>query len=356
MDPTKKRKLDENGIEADPSLQLTHEDARKIIEPFSVEQLLEILQNAVVSHPDVLDAVRSIADRDLAQRKLFIRGLGWETTSDSLRSLFAAFGELEEAVVILDKNTGKSKGYGFVTYKHIDGAFLALKEPSKKIDGRVAVAQLASAGISGVPNNNPGATVDVSLRKIYVGNVPYDMPAERLLSHFSAYGEIEEGPLGFDKQTGKSKGFALFVYKLPEAAQAALVEPMKNIEGRQLVCKLASEGKKGKPGPGPAGGPMQGQGPTGDGMGMQPGGPVQGSYAGVGGMPPYGGFQVDQGWASIRIPLIHHSHRLSVLRVLAAMVPAPVMVVGLVEGTVVVRNMVEQMLLDMAEWVVQAVD
>lgn len=289
MDPTKKRKLEENGTLTpdvqDPTFKLTPEDARRILEPFSQDQLLEILQKAAVSHPDVLDAVRSIADRDVTQRKLFIRGLGWETTSDSLRSVFASFGDLEEAVVILDKNTGKSKGYGFVTYKHIDGAVLALKDPSKKIDGRVAVAQLASAGISGGPNSNPGGpNADVSLRKIYVGNVPHDMPAERLLSLFSPYGEIEEGPLGFDKQTGKSKGFALFVYKTPEAAQASLTEPVKNIDGRQLVCKLASEGKKGKPGVGP------GQ----DGMGMQPGGPMPpgpyGGPTGPAGYSSYGGF------------------------------------------------------------------
>ena len=48
--------------------------------------------------------------------------------------------------------------------------------------------------------------------------------------------------------TGKSRGFALFVYKSAEGAQAALVEPVKNIDGRQMTCKLAIDGKKGKPG------------------------------------------------------------------------------------------------------------
>ncbi|KAK6132655.1 hypothetical protein DH2020_033607 [Rehmannia glutinosa] len=221
-------------VKAEPDafnpLMLTLDDARKIVEPFSHDQLLEIVQNALLRHPDVLDAVRSFADRDATQRKLFIRGLGWETTTDKLRALFSSYGELDEAVVILDKVTGKSKGYGFITFKHIDGAIMALKEPSKKIDGRMTVTQLAAAGISGggAPGvgggvggvNNP---VDVSMRKIYVSNVPYDMPSERLLQHFSMYGEIEEGPLGFDKATGKSKGFALFVYKTAEAARASLL-------------------------------------------------------------------------------------------------------------------------------------
>ncbi|XP_038991076.1 UBP1-associated protein 2C-like isoform X2 [Hibiscus syriacus] len=287
MDPTKKRKLDENGAvsaisEPDPITKLTPQDGRKLIERFTLDQLLDILQEAVCRHVDVLSAVRSIANQDPSQRKLFIRGLGWDTTTDGLRSLFSVYGELEEAVVILDKTTGKSKGYGFVTFKHVDGALLALKEPSKKIDGRVTVTQLAAAGNSGM-NSNP---VDVHMRKIYVANVPYDVPADKLLGHFAQYGEIEEGPLGFDKQTGKSRGFALFVYKTAEGAQATLVEPVKNIDGRQMNCKLAIEGKKGKQG---QDGMMQSGGAAPGNAEMGMGGPG-GGYGGPGGPGGYGGF------------------------------------------------------------------
>ncbi|KAF5192432.1 Ubp1-associated protein 2c, partial [Thalictrum thalictroides] len=152
MDPSmKKRKADENGtvITDGTTGLLTPIDVGKIIESFTQEQLVDILQIAATRHLDVLESIRSIADRDPAQRKLFIRGLGWDTTTEGLRSLFSAYGELEEAVVILDKTTGKSKGYGFITFKHIDGALLALKEPSKKIDGRMTVTQIAAAGVSG---------------------------------------------------------------------------------------------------------------------------------------------------------------------------------------------------------------
>ncbi|XP_010060672.2 UBP1-associated protein 2C [Eucalyptus grandis] len=284
VDLSKKRKIEDGnngfappppaGEQADAALALAPLEARKMVETFTREQLLDLLQDALINHPDVLYAARAVADGDATQRKLFVRGLGWETTTEGLRSLFSVYGEIEEAVVVLDKATGKSKGYGFVTFKHVDGALRALREPSKKIDGRVAVTQLAAAGNSG-SNSNP---VDVSNRKIYVGNVPNDMPSDKLLSHFSVYGEIEEGPLGFDKLTGKSRGFALFVYKTMEGAQAALVEPVKTIDGRQLNCKLAIDGKK-KPGGGPMGGPGA------------PGGhgdrPVDGM--GMGGVPSYPG-------------------------------------------------------------------
>ncbi|CAI8606913.1 unnamed protein product [Vicia faba] len=288
MDPTKKRKLDENGFGGESDhLKLSPSEARKVIERFTPDQLINILQDAVIRHPDVLSAVRAIVDTDISQRKLFIRGLGWDTTTDGLRSLFSTYGELEEAIVIVDKATGKSKGYGFVTFRHVDGALLALREPSKRIDGRVTVTQLAAAGNSGSNTN----TADIAQRKIYVSNVPPDLPGDKLLAHFSLYGEIEEGPLGFDKQTGRSKGFALFVYKTPEGAQAALLEPVKNVEGRQLNCKLAiTDGKQ----QGMRGGPdgAQARGNThGNGMGMAPAaGPGPGQYGGSVGMGPYVGY------------------------------------------------------------------
>nr|KYP59247.1 hypothetical protein KK1_014679 [Cajanus cajan] len=303
MDLTKKRKIDENGFNdsSDP-LKLSPSEARKLIDRFSPDQLLDILQDAVSRHPDVLAAVRAAADPDVSQRKLFIRGLGWDTTTDGLRSLFSTFGDLEEAVVILDKATGKSKGYGFVTFRHVDGALLALREPSKRIDGRVTVTQLAAAGNSASNAN----AADVALRKIYVANVPPDLPADKLLAHFSVYGEIEEGPLGFDKQTGKSKGFALFVYKTPEGAQAALLEPVKTVEGRQLSCKLAiTDGKQGKragpDGPQAHGNVQHGHGDgvgagMGMGMGMPPNaGSGPGQYGPPVGVGSYGGFGVGAG-------------------------------------------------------------
>ncbi|XP_020202300.1 UBP1-associated protein 2C [Cajanus cajan] len=248
----KKRKVEENGDADSPPPQsrdeatvsaaatLSAEDIRKILQPLSSDQLVDLLQSASLRHPDVLDAVRAVADRDSTSRKLFVRGLAGETTTETLRGVFSAYGDLDEAIVIFDKATGRSKGYGFVVFRHVDGAILALKDPSKKIDGRMTVTQLAAAG-------GPGGSGDVSLRKVFVGNVPFELSSERLLDEFLKFGEVEEGPLGFDKSSGKTKGFAFFVYKTEEGARASLVEPLKTIDGHQVICKLAVDNKKAKP-------------------------------------------------------------------------------------------------------------
>ena len=52
---------------------------------------------------------------DTTYTKIFVGGLAWETQRDTMRRYFEQFGEIQEAVVITDKNTGRSKGYGFVS-------------------------------------------------------------------------------------------------------------------------------------------------------------------------------------------------------------------------------------------------
>lgn len=71
---------------------------------------------------------------DEADRKLFVRGLSWDTSNDTFRAEFQKFGELDEAMVAIDRKTGKSKGFGFITYKHKASADRALQQPQKSID------------------------------------------------------------------------------------------------------------------------------------------------------------------------------------------------------------------------------
>ncbi|OGY85252.1 MAG: hypothetical protein A3F54_00080 [Candidatus Kerfeldbacteria bacterium RIFCSPHIGHO2_12_FULL_48_17] len=49
-------------------------------------------------------------------KKLFVGNLDWNATEDDLRTLFAPIGEIEEAVIIKDRMSGRSKGFAFVTY------------------------------------------------------------------------------------------------------------------------------------------------------------------------------------------------------------------------------------------------
>ncbi|XP_076924102.1 uncharacterized protein LOC143586440 [Bidens hawaiensis] len=83
---------------------------------------------------------------DTTFTKVFVGGLAWETQSDTMRQYFEQFGEILEAVVITDKNTGRSKGYGFVTFRDPESAANACVDPAPVIDGRRANCNFASLG------------------------------------------------------------------------------------------------------------------------------------------------------------------------------------------------------------------
>ncbi|KAF3358061.1 hypothetical protein VdG1_02838 [Verticillium dahliae VDG1] len=58
--------------------------------------------------------------------KLFIGGLAWHTTEETLRSRFEEFGAVDEAVVVKDRDTGRSRGFGFVRYSQDEDAQKAI--------------------------------------------------------------------------------------------------------------------------------------------------------------------------------------------------------------------------------------
>jgi len=60
--------------------------------------------------------------------KLFVGGLKWEATEDDLREFFAEAGEITDAVVLNDRDTGRSRGFGFVTFATDEEAKAAVEK------------------------------------------------------------------------------------------------------------------------------------------------------------------------------------------------------------------------------------
>jgi len=70
-------------------------------------------------------------------KKLFVGGLSWNTTDDGLRQAFERFGEVTDAKVITDRDTGRSRGFGFVSFSDDQAASTAINEMNgTDLDGR----------------------------------------------------------------------------------------------------------------------------------------------------------------------------------------------------------------------------
>ena len=71
------------------------------------------------------------------KNKLFMGGLAWATTEATLRAAAEPYGQIEDVKVIMDRDTGRSKGFGFVTFTTDEAAAKCKTEmDGKMIDGR----------------------------------------------------------------------------------------------------------------------------------------------------------------------------------------------------------------------------
>jgi RNA recognition motif-containing protein len=79
-------------------------------------------------------------------KKLFVGSLSWDTNDDGLQAAFSPFGEITEATVITDRHSGRSRGFGFVTFAEDEAADKAVAELNEtELDGRTIKVDVAHA-------------------------------------------------------------------------------------------------------------------------------------------------------------------------------------------------------------------
>lgn len=92
--------------------------------------------------------------------KLFVGGLSFTTSSEGLRELFAGVGAVDSAAVVMDRDTGRSRGFGFVEMSSTEEANKAVaKLNGTMLDGRaikVEVAKPPRSGGDGGPRRSGG--------------------------------------------------------------------------------------------------------------------------------------------------------------------------------------------------------
>jgi RNA recognition motif-containing protein len=77
------------------------------------------------------------------KNKLYVGNLPYNITQEQLKEIFEKFGEVVEVIIITDKFSGRSKGFGFVTFVDEKAAEEALKMNEEEIMGRKIVVNIA---------------------------------------------------------------------------------------------------------------------------------------------------------------------------------------------------------------------
>ncbi|KAL3471711.1 hypothetical protein BJX99DRAFT_237013 [Aspergillus californicus] len=158
--------------------------------------------------------------------KMFIGGLNWETTDQSLKEYFSQFGEVQECTVMRDSATGRSRGFGFLTFRDPKTVNTVMVK-EHYLDGKIIDPKRA------IPRDEQEKT-----SKIFVGGVSQEATEQDFKGFFMQFGRVIDATLMIDKDTGRPRGFGFVTFDSEAAVEAALSRPL-DILGKPIEVKKA---------------------------------------------------------------------------------------------------------------------
>ncbi|SPO06627.1 related to heterogeneous nuclear ribonucleoprotein HRP1 [Cephalotrichum gorgonifer] len=158
--------------------------------------------------------------------KMFIGGLNWETTDESLRNYFSEFGEVVECTVMRDNNTGRSRGFGFLTFKDAKTVNTVMVK-EHFLDGKIIDPKRA------IPRDEQEKT-----SKIFVGGVSQEATDQEFREYFQQFGRVVDATLMMDKDTGRPRGFGFVTFENEAGVEACINTPLE-IHGKPIEVKKA---------------------------------------------------------------------------------------------------------------------
>lgn len=161
----------------------------------------------------------------MVENKIFVGGLSQNTTNETLNRHFNQYGQAD-AIVMMDKQTGRSRGFGFCTFTENPPAQQALASP-QVIDGKTVECTACWAKPAGRSES-----------KIFVGALAQTTTTQSLNEHFSQYGPCD-GIVMMDKMTGRSRGFGFVTFSNPESLQGVLSR-QQVVDNKVVDCKVCS--------------------------------------------------------------------------------------------------------------------
>ncbi|KAL6012898.1 hypothetical protein ACLOJK_003387 [Asimina triloba] len=294
--------------------------------------------------------VLGFSSMDSDQAKLFVGGISWDTTEDTLKDHFGEYGAVLESTIMRDKSTGNARGFGFVVFSDPSAADKALQEPKHVILGRTvevkkaiprgeqnyqqqqqqqtqqnpqqnrgALSRNSSTSGGGGAGSGSNGSSQFKNRKIFVGGLSANITEDEFRAYFEKYGRITDVVVMYDNMTHRPRGFGFITFDSDEAVESVLQKNFHELNEKRVEVKLAvpKEGSNGNCGSGgnsygTRGGAGSGRGSV---FGSYPGGvftsygPRYGVYHGympppVSGYPnaggyPFGGYPAMGGYGGV---------------------------------------------------------
>jgi len=220
-----------------------------------------------------------------AMRKIFVGGLNRSTTQETFFDYFGQYGNMVDKVIMTDRDTKESRGFGFITYDNSDAVESVFQSRPHNIDGKEVDVKRA------IPKEHNNTSAHAKVTKLFIGGVGPDMTPECLQSyidsrHSSDFGTVEKIDFLKDRDTNKNKGFGFLECSSTDFADRLVISENEFfLNGKKMQLKKAEP--KGEVGGGDRGGRGGRGGFASRGGGRGRGGGTGGRAGGRGGS--YGG-------------------------------------------------------------------
>lgn len=230
-------------------------------------------------------------------RKVFVGGLNYNTTDETLKEYFSRYGELVDSVVMKFQDKERSRGFGFVEYASLEEVDKCQAARPHKIDGKTVETKRATPRDEAA---GPGLAHGQSVMKLFVGGIKEEIEEDDMKEFFSQFGTITDIVRMKDKDTGKKRGFGFVEFNDYDPVDKLVLTVPHSIKGFKIDVKKALPKDQNR---GPQGGSWGGNrgGGGGDSYGGFGGGRSggyggnQGGYGGGGGFGNFGGGQSSGG-------------------------------------------------------------
>ncbi|XP_026325940.1 heterogeneous nuclear ribonucleoprotein 27C isoform X3 [Hyposmocoma kahamanoa] len=192
--------------------------------------------------------------------KLFVGGLSWETSQENLQRYFSRYGDVIDCVVMKNSESGRSRGFGFVTFAEPSLVNVVLQNGPHQLDGRTIDPKPCNPRTLQKPKRGGGYP------KVFLGGLPSNVTETDLRVFFGRYGKVMEVVIMYDQEKKKSRGFGFLSFEDEISVERVTQEHFINLNGKQVCVEIKraeprdGSGKMGTGGGGMGGGGMNAPG------------------------------------------------------------------------------------------------
>ncbi|KAJ4859034.1 RNA recognition motif domain-containing protein [Trichoderma breve] len=178
------------------------------------------------------------------RRTVFVQQLAARLRTRELKEFFEKVGAVNEAQIVKDRISGRSKGVGYVEFKNEDSVQLALQLTGQKLLGIPVIVQHTEAEKNRQarnPDSSNGHPNSIPFHRLYVGNIHFNVTEQDLQAVFEPFGELEFVQLQKD-DNGRSRGYGFVQFRDAGQAREAL-EKMNGFDlaGRPIRVGLGND-------------------------------------------------------------------------------------------------------------------